>query len=126
MISNEARLAFLRRIHLFRDLGDEELAAIAAQMEEEQCEAGKTIFAQGADADRFYIIYQGSVNITSLQREQTQPVATLVAGDYFGEEALLENRPRSAAATTAERCSLFLITGAAFKAMVKQYPRLKV
>ncbi len=125
MIPNEARLAFLRRIHLFHDLKDEELAVISAQMEEEQCEGGKLMFAQGADADRFYIIHQGSVDITGLQRGQTQHVATLVAGDYFGEEALLENRPRSATAKAVEKCVLFFIERAAFKAMVKQFPRLK-
>jgi len=126
VISNEARLAFLRRIHLFHDLQDEELAAIAAQMEEQPCEGGKSIFTQGADADRFYIIHQGSVNITGLQKGQTEQVATLVAGDYFGEEALLENRPRSATATAAGRCVLFFVERAAFKTMVKQFPRLRV
>lgn len=126
MISNEARLAFLRRIHLFHDLQDEELAVIAAQMEEQQCEGGKSIFAQGAGADRFYIIHQGSVSITGLERGQIEDVATLVAGDYFGEEALLENRPRSATATAAEKCVLFFVERPAFRTMVKQFPRLRV
>ncbi len=125
MISNEARLAFLRRIHLFHDLKDEDLAAIAVQVEEEQFAEGQTVFAQGAEADRFFIIHQGSVDISGLQRGGPRHVATLVAGDYFGEEALLENRPRSATAKALEKCILFFIPRADFKALVKRFPRLK-
>ena len=125
MISNEARLAFLRRIHLFHDLSDEDLAAVAAQMEEELCEGGQSVFVQGAHADRFYIIQQGSVTISAVERAQPRDLATLVAGDYFGEEALLENRPRSATAKAVGKCVLFSIPRLGFKSLVKRFPPLK-
>ncbi len=125
MISNEARLAFLRRIHLFHDLKDEDLAAIAAQVEEEQFAQGQTIFAQGAEAARFFIIHQGSVDVTAVERGRPRHLATLVAGDYFGEEALLENRPRSATVQAVEKCILFSIAQADFKALLKRFPKLK-
>ncbi len=125
MISIEARLAFLRRIHLFHDLREEDLGVIAAQFEEQVCEAGQTIYAQGAEADRFFIIHQGSVDIDAVQRAQDQHIARLVAGDYFGEEALLENRRRSATVKAVEKCVIFSLARADFKAMNKRFPRLK-
>ncbi len=125
MISNEARLAFLRRIHLFHDLRDEDLGEIAAQMEEELYAGGQTVYAQGAPADRFFIIQQGSVDISGLQREQERHIAKLTTADYFGEEALLENRQRMATVKALEKCVVLSIKRADFKVMVKRFPRLR-
>lgn len=125
MISNEARLAFLRRIHLFHDLRDEDLGEIAARMEEELCEGGQVIYRQGAQADRFFIIHQGSVDISTVEREQERHIARLVTGDYFGEEALLENRQRADTVKAQEKCVLLSIQRSDFKALIKHFPRLK-
>jgi hypothetical protein len=123
--STEARVAFLRRIHLFHDLRDDDLAVIAGELQEEQCEAGQIIFAEGAEADRFYFIRQGSAKVTQIQRGRVQDLATLVAGDYFGEEEMLTDRRRAAALSAAEKSDLLSIGRAEFKALLKHFPRLK-
>ena len=92
MIATEARVAFLRRIHLFRDLKDEDLAIVAEKLKEEVSQEGEVVFSQGDAADRFFIIYQGKVRITHIRRKEERQLATLISGDYFGEEALLSKR----------------------------------
>ncbi len=125
MILTDARAAFLRRIHLFRDLKDEDLAAIAGMFKEEVRKEGEIIFSQGDEADRFFIIYQGKVRITMIRRKEERELATLIGGDYFGEEALLSKRERSATVTAVEKTYLFSLTRVEFNAIIKQFSKLK-
>ena len=94
-MSIEARAAFLRRIHLFHDLKDEDLAVIAGMLTEETFVPEEHVFLQGEEANRFFIIYQGTVDITQVLGKEVRDLAQLVDGDYFGEEALLGRRKHS-------------------------------
>jgi NADH dehydrogenase len=63
-------------------------------------EAGDYIFRQGEMAANFYVIEQGEVEICRATAEHPDGdiIATLGAGSFFGEQALIDNtnRPRSA------------------------------
>jgi CRP-like cAMP-binding protein len=52
-IDRPAILAFLNRIHLFHDLKEEELAAIADKLQEAPYPAGSVIFQEGKKPDSF-------------------------------------------------------------------------
>jgi hypothetical protein len=99
VIDSFARVAFLKRIHLFHGLGDEELATIADQLEEWPYTAGEVIYRQGQKADNFYLIYKGSVKIVTLQKGKEINPSNLVTTDYFGHLDLLERRSRAGTAT---------------------------
>ncbi len=125
MTSTDARVSFLRRMHLFHDVTDEELQAIALELEERAFAEDATIFAQGSDADHFYIIYQGKVQITQQQRNGEVELASLISGDYFGEEALFAKHKRSATVKAAVKSYLFMLTRLQFNAIIKRIPKLK-
>src|SRR5258708_2233067 len=125
MTSTDARGSFLRRMHLFHDVTDEELQAIALELEERAFAEDATIFAQGSDADHFYIIYQGKVQITQQQRNGEVELASLISGDYFGEEALFAKHKRSATVKAAVKSYLFMLTRLQFNAIIKRIPKLK-
>ena len=125
MIAPEARAAFLRRIHLFHDLADEDLGAIAGALDEETCNEGDEIYVQGDYPERYFIIYRGAVRLTQLKRGQAQTLATLVDGDYFGDEELLSRHTRLAGAIAAESTTLFSMAASDFGAFAKKYPKLK-
>jgi hypothetical protein len=103
-----------------------DLASIAAKLKEEVVEQGKAVFTQGGEADRFYIIYQGKVAITQKRAREERVLASMVGGDYFGEEALFTNRRRSATISAAEKSSLFSLSRLDFNEIIKRYPRLKM
>jgi CRP-like cAMP-binding protein len=64
---------------------------------------------QGGDpGDNFYIICEGSVAVCDAQTEQE--FKTLNKGDYFGELALLTEKPRSATVMTKEPCLMLAIS----------------
>lgn len=61
-------------------------------------QTGDYIFKQGDPAANFYVIESGEVEIvrTSPEHPEGELIAVLGPGNFFGEQALLNNRPRSA------------------------------
>lgn len=121
-----ARIAFLKKIHLFHGLNEDELGAIAAEMEEVSYPKGSVIFEQEAKADSFYLIYGGSVRIVRKLQKKEYQLARLVNEDYFGEMALFAKRRRSATAMATSDTSLLVLSRADFEKLYKQKPHLKV
>lgn len=107
MIETERLIAFLKKIYLFHGLSDEQLETVASQFKNESQEAGKIVFEEGTQGDTFYLIFSGRAVVFRKQKtrgnEQVeQPLAILVVGDYFGEEALLTNQRRNASVRVLE------------------------
>ncbi len=125
MIEIARKVAFLRKIHLFHGLEEAELTAVAERIIEDQRPAGQELFKAGTRGDGFFLIFSGKVAITRTVKGSQENLATLVAGDYFGEEALFTNKLRSASATTLADSLLFVITYDLFAELLKRYPRLR-
>jgi len=123
-IELSAKIAFIKKIHLFHGLGEEELAAVAAELEEVPYAKGAVIFQQGGKADSFYLIYGGSVRIVRTLNKKEYQLALLVREDYFGEMALVANRPRSATAVALTDTALLVLSRADFERLFKQNPQL--
>ncbi len=102
MVSEEYRIAFLQRCHLFRGLTNEQLADIAARLDEKVFHPDEVIFNADDEADCLYLIYRGRVRVVRLEKGEEVNVATLTEGDYFGEAAL-HSRGRRSATVIAER-----------------------
>lgn len=120
------RIAFLKKIHLFHGLEEDELAAFAAELDEVSYPKGAVIFEQDAKADSFYLVYGGSVQIVRKQNRKEFQLARLVREDYFGEMALIARRPRSATAIALTDLSLLVLSRADFEKLFKQNPQLKL
>jgi len=121
-----ARIAFLKKIHLFHGLEEDELAAIAAELQEVSVAQGEVVFQQDKKADSFYLIYGGSVRIVRRQNKKEFQLARLVREDYFGEMALVENRRRSATVTALTDTLLLVLSRQNFEKLYKQKPDLKL
>lgn len=121
-----AKIAFLKKIHLFQGLEDDELQAIAEQLPEADHPAGAVIFEQAGKAESFYLIYGGSVRITRRQDGKKIELAVLVKYDYFGELALVSKRQRSATATAVVDTSLLVLSRKDFEQLYKRVPELRL
>ncbi len=126
MIETKERVIFLDKIHLFNGLDQNQLAGIAAKLEEREVPAGGVIFSRGEKPDGFYMVYKGKVRITIPNADGTErQLALMYPSDYFGEEALFENRNRSATVVATESSVLLFLNRAGFEALLKQYEILK-
>lgn len=119
------RVEFLRKIHLFRGLPDEDLTAIAGKMEERAFASGKTIIQEGMEGDRFFLIFSGRVRVTRREGRGEALLAELVEGDYFGEESLLKRHRRNATVTADDETVLLTLSREAFQVLVKQVAGLR-
>jgi len=130
VIETERLVVFLKKIHLFAGLNDDQLGKVAEQCTDETLKAGTPILQEGTQGDTFYLIFSGKVSVFQKRKKKGKSeyelrLATLVAGDYFGEEALLTNQRRSASVRTEEETILLSLPRAKFLALLKQIPQLK-
>lgn len=77
---------------------------------------------QGEPGDTLYVIQSGAVEISRLQDGREVVLAILGPGDFFGEMALVDEKPRSATATTIGPTRLLALTRESFLARVRQDP----
>ncbi|XP_034110908.1 cAMP-dependent protein kinase type I regulatory subunit isoform X1 [Drosophila sulfurigaster albostrigata] len=90
---------FLSRVSILESLDKWERLTVADSLETCSFEDGETIVKQGAAGDDFYIILEGCAVVLqqrSEQGEEPAEVGRLGSSDYFGEIALLLDRPRAA------------------------------
>lgn len=91
--------------------------------------AGATILKEGEDSQDFYYIFSGLVKIKKSLKdaEQTQKhLATLGAGDFFGEGALLSDKTRGATVDALEETVLLKLSLAKFEDLVVKDPQAAV
>src|SRR3990172_4723 len=120
------RAIFLRKIHLFHDLTDDQLLQIGERFSEQSYDTGAMILEQGAQADSFYIIYSGRVRVYRRREGREQELAVLVSGDYFGEMEVLGPRgTRSASISALEPTLTLRMTNKDFAEVVKAFPDIK-
>jgi uncharacterized protein YhbP (UPF0306 family) len=97
-----------------------ELGVIAGKLQRVEAEAGSTIARQGAPADKFLIVLDGEVEVVRESDGQAESVATLGAGDFFGEVAILREGERTASLRAASAATLLTMDREEFGAVVGQ------
>lgn len=126
MIETKELVIFLDKMHVFGGLDQEQLAGIATKLVEKEYAAGTVVFKRHDKPDGFYMVLKGRVKVTLPDAEKGErQIASLYRGDYFGEEALLENRTRSATVTATEDSTLLFLSRAGFDSLLTQYEKLK-
>jgi CRP-like cAMP-binding protein len=107
------KIELLRRVTLFADCSKADLAKIAARCKEARVPSGTTIVEQGTRGDRFFVLAEGLAYVHVDGRR----VASIGAGSFFGEMALLEHEVRSASVTAELPCRLLVVEEQDFDAV---------
>ena len=81
--------------------------------------AGTVLFREGDVGREMYVIHSGKVRITREIQGRTTVLAVLPPGEFFGEMALINNKPRSARATVVEDAELLVLDSKTFSAMIR-------
>lgn len=80
---------------------------------------GTVLFYEGDPGQEMYIIQAGKVRISKKVRNVEKTLVILGKGEFFGEMAILNNRPRSATATVIEDCKILIIDRETFETMIR-------
>ncbi|CAE7394747.1 pkaR [Symbiodinium necroappetens] len=84
--------AFLSKVPLLSSMDAYERSQLADALKVETFEQGQKVITEGEEGNKFYIIEDGLCVATKGEVE----VMSYAAGDYFGELALINNKPRAA------------------------------
>ncbi len=88
--------------------------------------AGDDIFHEGDEGTEMYIIQEGEIEIVKGFGDQSQRLALLEVGDFFGEMSLLEETPRAATARAVTDYQLIRIDYSTFDQMVQENPEIAI
>jgi MFS family permease len=113
-----SELGLLRGLALFRPLPPATLNQLAGALIAVHATAGEEIIREGEAGDRFYVIADGAVDVSSNGRY----VASLGEGEYFGEIALLRDVPRTATVTAKDDVALYALERDEFLSAVTGHP----
>jgi F420-non-reducing hydrogenase small subunit len=83
---------------------------------------GAVVFRQGDPGDTMYIIQSGAAEVCQLQDGREVVLALLEKGDFFGEMALIDERPRSATVTVIQPTRLLPLTKTSMLKRIRQDP----
>ena len=111
--------AAMGRSPLFEGIEPDELTRIAETMTRRRYRRHEVIFHEGDPGDSLHVVVAGRVKITRESAGGEEAiVATLGAGESFGELVLLDGAARSATATAMEPTETVTLSRVAFESLV--------
>ena len=113
----------LRKVPLFQDM-ESEFDTIASYLRPRTVPRGTAIIKQGQAGDSMFLIARGIANVLREDGGEVNQVATLYAGDFFGESALLHSAPRNATSVAATPCSLYELKQEDLYKLMADYPKI--
>jgi CRP-like cAMP-binding protein len=110
----------LAKVPLFAGLDKKHLKQISGLVTQIEVKAGKDLTREGEHGNEFVIILEGEAEV----KVGGKVVATRGPGDYFGEIALIANRPRTATVTAKTPMKLEVIGRREFQTMLHDNPSI--
>jgi signal transduction histidine kinase len=112
----------LKGVYFFRGLSAEDLQSVQLVSHEACFRPGEVIFREGAEADRFYIVLSGAVEVW----KGNDRLAVHTAGHLFGEMALIDEVPRSATVIAREATRLAYIGRSDFQQIIRRNSQVAI
>jgi AAA family ATP:ADP antiporter len=116
------KLVHLRSLDLFERLTTQQLADLAAAVEEVTYPAGRAILTEGEVTDGLFIIMAGEVLVT----KAGVALRTLTTRDFFGEMALFDAGLRSATVTSVGPVRLLRLSRDAVLQIMEDQPAIAI
>lgn len=112
----------MRGLSLFAEFTDDELQAFQELAERVSVKPGEKIVRQDETGDCMFILLTGQASVIHTKEGKNFQLATLQAGDFFGELALVDEGPRSADVEALEESTLLRISQGVVSALAGVYP----
>jgi CRP-like cAMP-binding protein len=112
------------RIRALSGLNDQQLHAFLRYMEILTLDSLAVAVREGERGDAMYLILEGELRVRVIRHGKESILATLKAGDFFGEISLLDEGPRSADVVANDRSTLLKISTTSFAKLRREAPAL--
>lgn len=118
-------IALLKTVDLFRELGEDKLRLIAFGAERRRLQPGQVLFRQDTPADCAFIVAEGQIEFSRLDRNGTPADLGIVGpGSLIGEIAMISRVDRSMSAVSVDSSEVMRINRPLFMRMLEEYPEI--
>ena len=121
MLRKNAKVELLKSVPLFEECSKRDLNEIAGIADEIDLRDGKELTKQGGPGREFFVLIEGTADV----KKGTRRVNKLGPGDFFGEIALVTQRPRTATVVATSPVRALVITDRGFRRLLEHQPRIQ-
>ena len=114
---------YLKSCPLFEKMSLSELTDVAQQMSDEHFAEGDKIISEGEIGDKFYLLKDGEVSVSTQREGQDQVLTSFSSGQFFGEVALLKEQRRNATITAKEPVTTYSLSKATSSQILQDFRR---
>lgn len=118
-ITLEEIINFLLEAPMFGDLDPTELSEVVHIMQVQRLRPGQHIFREGDPGDAWYVLFEGQVEVVKDRASGASVIAELGPRSCFGEMAILDGSPRSAAVRAKTDAKAFRFPRVDFNELLK-------
>ncbi|MCZ6871951.1 MAG: SpoIIE family protein phosphatase [bacterium] len=102
-------------------------AFVIEHLTEELFAPGQVVFEDNTDGDTLYIVKSGRVQVSKrLESGLEHILAEMAPGEFFGEMALLEAKPRSATVKACTQTCLLSMSRRTFNTLIEEHPTVAI
>ena len=110
----------LKTVPLFSLLSDHQLAALFPAIQHRTYPRHSFMLRAGEKADALYVMLAGRAKVVIDDGEGREVTLTVIGpNEFFGEMALIDDKPRSASVEAIDQCEVLYISKAAFMTCLK-------
>lgn len=120
-MARDEKLDHLRKVPLFSRMNQRQLERLGQLADEIEVGLDEVLAEQGKVGHEFFIVLDGHLMVL----DGRKPVAQLHSGDFFGEIALLDGRPRTATVRAEGITRLLVVGHREFHALMDEFPELR-
>lgn len=118
------RVDALSRVDVFRALDAEKIDRLARRLRLALFGPGEVILRQGDPGDSLYVVRSGEVAVRLAVNGAQRDVATLSAGQFFGEMSLMTGESRAATIVARTDVECYVVAKEAFQEILSSKPEL--
>ena len=117
----------LRKVSLFADLSDDQIAALSRVTVSRRFPKDAMIFEEGDFADALYMVEKGKVKVLLSDADGHDVIISILqTGECFGEMALVDSEVRSARVVTMTPSEVLMISKAEFQRWLTGHPEISM
>jgi CRP/FNR family transcriptional regulator, cyclic AMP receptor protein len=115
-LHRDRKIQLLGKVPLFAACSKRELGQIAQLADQVEIREGKELIRENERGRQFFVLVEGGADV----RRKGRKINAMKKGDFFGEIALVSDRPTTASVTTTSPVSVLVLTVSAFRRLLRE------
>jgi CRP-like cAMP-binding protein len=118
----DQKLELLRQSPFLAGLSHKDLETVGQLADEVDVPAGRVLMREGELGHEFFVIVSGLVDF----ERHGEHIRTMGPGEFFGDIALITERPRTATVTVKEDATMLVLGHREFHTLLDQFPSIRI